>query len=97
MVEYLYNAIVVPRNFSSTINAYITDDNGELITEGCQFVITDGTGDIVIEVVNGTYDSELGVWSFVVNQEIATEPARFMYYITKGIQRLSFNEPLYIM
>jgi aspartate 1-decarboxylase len=67
MVEYLYNAVMATSGDEVVINAYITNENEELITENCNLVIYDGTTNEVIVIVNGLYDTDASVWDFVVS------------------------------
>lgn len=98
MVEYLYNAVMATSGDEVVINAYITNENEELITENCNLVIYDGTTNEVIVIVNGLYDTEASVWDFVVSQEITTGLyGRFMYNIEYEGDALSFKQPIYFV
>lgn len=98
MVEYLYNAVMATSGDEVVINAYITNENEELITENCNLVIYDGTTNEVIVIVNGLYDTDASVWDFVVSQEITTGlNGRFMYNIEYEGDALSFKQPIYFM
>lgn len=102
MVEYLYDAIRCSAGVDNMINAYITDDlavpGNEVITDGCEFVLHDGTTDKVIGKVIGNFDTELSVWEFVLPKEL-TEGlrGRYKYCIMRDGQNLCFKQPIYIL
>lgn len=98
MVEYLYNAIRASAGQENTINAYITDENENLITENCYFVLHDGTGTKEIAKILGSYDKDLTVWTFVINPEITTGlRGRYMYCVSHDNSSLCFNQPIYFL
>lgn len=103
MVEYLYDAIRCSAGVDNMINAYITDElagsgEGEIITDGCEFILHDGTTDKVISKVIGKFDTELSVWEFVIPAEV-TEGlrGRYKYCIMREGQNLCFKQPIYIL
>lgn len=98
MVEYLYDAIRASSGQENIISAYITDENENLITENCYFVLHDGAGIEVIAKILGSYDSELTVWSFVINPEITKGlRGRYMYCVQHDDSSLCFNQPIYFL
>ena len=99
MVEYLYDAIRCSAGTYNMVNAYITDESDNLITEGCYFVIhSTGLVDEIVARIEGKYDSELGVWEFHIGPEVSNElRGRYMYCIMKDDTNLCFKQPIYFM
>lgn len=98
MVEYLYDAIRAIAGQENMINAYITDEKENLITDGCEFVLHDGTTGKVIGKVIGKFDSELSVWEFVLPAELTKGlRGRYKYCIMRDGQNLCFKQPIYLL
>lgn len=99
MVEYLYDVIRAISGADNMVNAYITDDDENLITEDCSFVIhSGGATDKVIANFNGSYNTELGVWEFLLDTELARGlKGRYLYYIQHKGQPLCFKRPIYFL
>lgn len=92
MIEYCYDAVRL--NLPATINAYITDENEELITEGCVLYMYDAEDDLIAEF-EGVYDTEFGCWNFYIEGVFAE--GRYSYIIKHDEKYLDFKKPLYIM
>jgi hypothetical protein len=98
MVEYLYNAIKAVSGQEAVINAYIADDNGNIIKEDCYFVLCDGTTGNMIAKILGSCADDIGVWDFILPKEV-TEGlrGRYMYYIQYIDSNLCFKQPIYFV
>lgn len=98
MVEYLYDVIRAIAGADNMVNAYITDDNENFITEDCSFVIHDGTADIVIAKFKGQYNTELNLWEFLLDTELAKSlKGRYLYCVQHKDQPLCFKRPIYFL
>lgn len=94
MIEYLYDAIRATAGLDITIAANITDDEGNVITEGCSLMLSDD--DEVITMATGYFDGEL--WEF--NIPAATTSGlqgRYWYCIHHNDNTLCFKKPIYLM
>lgn len=98
MVEYLYDAIKAVAGQEIKIEAYITDENENLITEDCYFVLHDGTGLEMLLRKLGTYNIDSMNWEFVLAPE-ETEglSGRHLYCIQHDNSNLCFKQPIYLM
>lgn len=98
MIEYLYDAIRTVAGQEARINAYITDENENLITEGCYFVLHDKAGTEMLLVKEGTYDEEFSTWEFVLAPEDTKDLyGRYLYCIKHNDSTLCFKQPIYLM
>ena len=98
MVEYLYDAIRAVAGQQIVINAYITDEQENIITEDCYFVLHDGATGNMIAKIFGSYNTESTVWDFVIPKEITTGlNGRYMYCIQHDGSNLCFKQPIYLV
>lgn len=98
MVEYLYNGIRTTSGSTAKIQAVITEDNGNFITNDCKFVLHDKDGGEMIKEVEGTYDENTNEWSFVISAEITKElKGRFWYCIKHTGANICFKQPIYFV
>lgn len=98
MVEYLYDAIRAVAGMEIKIEAYITDENENFITEGCSFVLHDGAGTKMLLRKNGSYNSETMNWEFVLDPEETKDlNGRYMYCIQHNDSNLCFKQPIYLV
>lgn len=96
MVEYLYNTIRCSKGSDNVFTAYITDEENNLITENCNFIICDGATDMVILVKEGSYDEQLGAWDFLLTTEEQKDFfGRYLYYIEHDGKAQGFRQPIY--
>ena len=95
MVEYLLNAIRATAGEDITVIASIAED-GESIKLGCGFMLHLAEDNIV--EVDGTYDTEEGLWNFTIPAEKTKGlKCRYSYCICKDGKSLCFQEPFYLM
>ena len=93
MMEYLYDAIRVTAGQGFTVGAKITDDEGALITSGCDLTLYNDEEMLVR--VDGYFDGT--AWNFTVPAE-ATKglEGRFWYSISHNNSDICFKQPLYL-
>lgn len=98
MVEYLYDAIRAVAGQEIKVEAYITDENENLITEGCYFVLHDKAGNEMLLAKDGTYLPEFSCWEFVLApEETKGLSGRHMYCIQHNDSNLCFKQPIYLV
>lgn len=97
MIEYLYDAIRATAGQNIAVDAKITNDLGELLTESCSFMLHDNNKDMIINV-DGEYLEEEGIWRFVV-PAYATKglKGRYWYCIQHIDQNVCFHQPIYLV
>ena len=93
MIEYLYNTIRATVGDDMHITAIITDDQQNLITENCSFMIHD-TNDKLISSTLGVYQDE--AWLFNI-PTTGLEKGKYWYCICYGNQKLCFKQRLYLV
>lgn len=92
MVEYLYDAIKAVAGQEIVINAFITDEKEETITENCSLVLYDQDGDTMLIKVPGVYLPKDFIWEFRVPAEITMGlKGRYWYYIMNSDSNLCFK------
>jgi hypothetical protein len=97
MIEYLWNAIRAIAGDTITIEAYITDTNEEIITEGCTFALHDKDGTKMLLAKNGTYLPEFSVWQFTLEPEETKDlKGKYFYCIKHNDSPLCFKQPIYL-
>lgn len=97
MIEYLYDAIRAVAGQEIKVVAYITDENENIITEGCYFVLHDETGDKMLLKKEGQYSPEFNFWEFVLAPEdTAGMTGRHLYCIQYNDSNLCFKQPIYL-
>lgn len=97
MVEYLYDAIRAVAGQEIKIEAFITDENENIVTENCSFVLHDGTGTKMLLVKNGSYLPEFNIWEFVLTpEETEGMNGRYMYCVQHDNSNLCFKQPIYL-
>lgn len=97
MIEYLYNAIRATAGQDITISAAITDDDGNILTEGCHIMFFDPDKEL-IATFDGEFNEEINEWSFTIPAE-TTEGlnGRYWYCICYFNANLCFKEPIYLV
>lgn len=98
MVEYLYNAIKAVAGQDMIITSIITDEEEELITEDCCFMLHDEDGEAVITVVDGVYNPDYLIWEFTIpaNATLGLK-GRYWYCIQHNDNNLCFKQPIYLV
>lgn len=98
MVEYLYDAIRAVAGQEIKVNAFITDENEQVITEGCFFMLHDPSGKELIVSVNGEYLPDNLMWEFTIPAE-ATKglKGRYWYCIQYDMNNMCFQQPIYLL
>lgn len=98
MIEYLYDAIRAVAGQEIKVEAYITDENENLVTEDCTFVLHDKAGTKMLLAKNGEYDPIFKVWQFVLApEETKGLSGRYLYCIQHKNSNLCFKQPIYLM
>ncbi len=98
MVEYLYDAIRAVAGQEIVVNAVIADENENLITENCYFVLHDEATHEVIAKVLGNYLVDNACWEFSISPELTKGRfGRYMYCIQHDDSNLCFKQPIYLM
>ena len=98
MIEYLYDAIRAVAGQEIKVEAYITDENENFITEGCYFVLHDKAGTNVLLTKLGQYNTETMNWDFVLApEETKGLNGRYLYCIQHNDSNLCFKQPIYLM
>ena len=96
MIEYLYDAIRAVAGQDIQINALITDDKENLITEGC-CVMLHGE-DTNICSVDGEFIPEVNEWGFTIPGEMTQGlKGRYFYCIQHDGCNLCFKQPIYLV
>ena len=94
MIEYLYDAIRATASLDIAITANITDDEGNVITEGCSLMLSDDNK--VIAMIEGAFDGEL--WEFNIPASTTSGlSGRYWYCIHHHDNTLCFKKPIYLM
>ena len=98
MVEYLYDCIRAVPSQDIVINAYITDEQENIITENCKLVIYDKDANEMLFMVEGVYLPESLNWEFTIPAENTKDlSGRYWYYITWNESPLCFKQPIYFV
>lgn len=93
MIEYLYDAIRTMAGQEFTVNAIVTDEHGNQITENCNMMLH--IGDEMIESAS-KYDEVQSMWAFTYPAE-ATQglEGRFEYCVMHNGEPMCFKQPIY--
>jgi hypothetical protein len=98
MVEYLYDAIRAVAGQDIKINAYVTDDEGRLITENCDLILHDPQGEQILAIAPGYFLPEYQMWEFILaSQATYGMTGRFWYCIMHEDSNLCFKQPIYLV
>lgn len=98
MVEYLYDAIRAVAGQEIKVEAFITDENENVITENCYFVLHDKAGTEMLLEKSGTYLPDYSIWEFVLApEETKGMNGRYLYCIMHDNSNLCFKQPIYLM
>lgn len=98
MVEYLYDCIRAVASQDIVINAYITDEQENIITENCKLVIHDKDANEMLFMVEGVYLPESLNWEFTVPAENTKGlSGRYWYCIQWDKSNLCFKQPIYFV
>ena len=96
MVEYLYDAIKAVAGQEITVNAYITDNEENLITENCEMVIYDDGHEVCS--CSGVYLPEDQFWAFTFSADATLGlKGRYLYCIRHDGKNLCFLQPIYLV
>ena len=98
MVEYLYDCIRAVPSQDIVINAYITDDQENIITQNCKLVVYDKDANKMLFMVEGVYLPESLNWEFTIPAENTNGlSGRYWYYIIQNESPLCFKQPIYFV
>ena len=98
MVEYLYDCIRAVPSQDIVINAYITDEQENIITENCKLVVYDKDANEMLFMVEGVYLPESLNWEFTIPAENTMGlSGRYWYYIIWNESPLCFKQPIYFV
>lgn len=94
MIEYLYDAIRASAGNDLAIAAYITDKEGNPVTENCNLFIHSDEEHLI--TANGVYEE--GQWTFNI-PATATRGlmGRYWYSICQDDNDLCFKQPIYFV
>ena len=97
MIEYLYDAIKAVAGQEFAVNAWVTDENENVITDSCTFGLHDKDGRMIAEV-EGVYLPENLMWEFTVPAEVTEGlQGRHWYCIMHANSNLCFKQPIYLV
>lgn len=98
LVEYLYDAVRALAEQDILINAIITDEEENQITENCKLVLHDKDAERMILAVEGKYLPENLIWEFVI-PAAATKGlrGRYWYCVQHEGNAICFKQPIYLM
>lgn len=98
MVEYLYDCIRAVPSQDIVINAYITDEQENIITQNCKLVVYDKDANEMLFMVEGVYLPESLNWEFTIPAENTNGlSGRYWYYIMQNESPLCFKQPIYFV
>lgn len=98
MIEYLFNAIRARAGASISICAAVTDESGNVLTDGCRLTLYAPDREEVLFSVPGVYDEELNEWIFTIDAELTQGlDGRYWYCISCFGTPLCFKEPIYLV
>lgn len=98
MVEYLYDCIRAVPSQDIVINAYITDEQENIITQNCKLVVYDKDANEMLFMVEGVYLPESLNWEFTIPAENTNGlSGRYWYYIIWNESPLCFKQPIYFV
>lgn len=96
-LEYIFDIIRATAGEDITVSAEIKNREGAPITEGCYFMLHEKEGE-VIYMVEGVYDPNIGVWSFVIPAHITESlQGEYSYCIGWEGSSLCFRKPFYLV
>lgn len=97
MIEYLYDAIKAVAGQEFAVNAWITDEDENVITEGCTFALHEKDGAMIAKV-DGVYLPENLMWEFTVPSGVTEGmKGRYWYCIMHANSNLCFKQPIYLV
>jgi hypothetical protein len=95
MIEYLYDTIRAVAGQEINVAAKVKDDSGNLITDGCAFVLYT-PGDMAS--FDGTYYEDVKTWQFTIPAEATVGMSgRYFYCIQRNGENLCFKTPIYLV
>ena len=98
MVEYLYDCIRAVPSQDIVINAYITDEQENIITENCKLVVYSKDANEMLFMVEGVYLPESLNWEFTIPAENTKDlSGRYWYYVIWNESPLCFKQPIYFV
>lgn len=98
MVEYLYDAIRAVAGDDIVINAYVTDENEQVITENCYLILHDQKGEEMLIKAEGYYSPEYLNWEFhIPAEDTAGMNGRYWYCVKHDQANLCFKQPIYLV
>lgn len=98
MIEYLYDAIRAVAGQDFTVSAMITDDEENVITDSCCFMLHDEDGETVIASVEGVYNQDFMLWEFTIPADVSMGlKGRYWYCIMHDDSNLCFKQPIYLV
>ena len=97
MIEYLYDAIRALAGSEIKVHTWATDENENIITEGCSLVLHDKEKKMMASIP-GTFDEEVSMWDFVIPAEMTEGlKGRYWYCIQHEDNALCFMQPIYLV
>ena len=97
MVEYLYDCIRAVPSQDIVINAYITDEQENIITENCKLVVYNKDANEMLFMVEGVYLPESLNWEFTIPANATSgRDGRYWYSVQHNNKSLCFKQPIYL-
>lgn len=94
MVEYLYDAIRATAGVDVTIAAEVTDEIGNVITDGCSFVLHIDDN----KMISITGECVEGIFAFTIPADITKDlKGRHWYCVKHDDEQLCFKQPIYFV
>lgn len=98
MVEYLFDCIRAVAGLDISINALITDEEENIVTEDCYLILYDMDGKEMIYKADGVYNPENLMWDFLIPADVTLKmTGRFWYCIQHNGNNLCFKQPIYLV
>jgi hypothetical protein len=93
MIEYLYDAIRATAGTDIIIAAEVTEDNGDIVTEGCNLVLH-----IDEEMKEFSGVCKNGLWEFTIPAAATSGlSGRYWYCVKRNNIMICFKQPIYLV
>lgn len=93
MIEYLYNTIRATAGDYVQVTAIITDDEGNEVTEGCEFMLHDCDEKLLMTVMGEYHDGEM--YFNIPAHDLPK--GKYFYCICREGVKLCFHQRLYLV
>lgn len=97
LLEYIYDTIKATAGEDLDITAYVVDENGDSISQGCRLILRNGD-ESVLAVAEGIYNADEGMWHFhVPGERTAGLKGKHWYCVKQDDETICFLEPFYLI